>query len=89
MGNPKPARALALALAPAALVATVALAGTALVGNENGGTAQTSNGRPNTLPYAFTLRVVATTAPGDPGPVMTGEDRRQLFLHRDEHGRTR
>ena len=33
-------------------------------GNENGGRlAQTSNGRPNTLPYAFTVRVVVTTAP--------------------------
>lgn len=53
-------------------------------GNENGGTAQTSNGRPNTLPYAFTLRVVVSSAAGAPGPAMTGEDRRQLFLHRDQ-----
>jgi hypothetical protein len=52
-------------------------------GNENGGTAQTSNGRPNTLPYAFTVRVVVASASGAPGPRMTGEDRRQLFLHRD------
>jgi hypothetical protein len=52
-------------------------------GNENGGGAQSSNGRPNTLPYAFTVRVVVTTAPGTPGPAMTGQDRRQLFLHRD------
>jgi hypothetical protein len=55
-------------------------------GNENGGIglAQTSNGRPNTLPYAFTVRVVVSTAPGAAGPAMTGEDRRQLFLHRDQ-----
>ncbi|HEX4187611.1 MAG TPA: hypothetical protein VHY83_06925 [Solirubrobacteraceae bacterium] len=55
-------------------------------GNENGGPGlvQTSNGRPNTLPYAFTVRVVVRTAPGAPGPAMTGEDRRQLFLHRDQ-----
>ena len=53
-------------------------------GNENGGLAQTSNGRPNTLPYAFTVRVVVSTAPGAPGPAMTGEDRRQVFLHRDQ-----
>ena len=53
-------------------------------GNENGGTAQTSNGRPNTLPYAFTIRVVVKTASGAPGPAMTGEDRRQAFLHRDQ-----
>ncbi len=29
------------------------------------------------------MRVVVTTAAGAPGPRMTGEDRRQLFLHRD------
>lgn len=56
---------------------------TSFTGNENGGTAQSSNGRPNTLPYAFTVRVVVSTAPGAPGPAMTGQDRRQLFLHRD------
>ena len=58
---------------------------TSFTGNENGGPGlkQTANGRPNTQPYAFTVRVVVTTAPGAPGPVMTGEDRRQLFLHRD------
>ncbi len=54
-------------------------------GNENGGAAlkQTADGRPNTQPYAFTVRVVVSTASGDPGPAMTGEDRRQLYLHRD------
>ncbi len=56
---------------------------TSFTGNENGGGSQSSNGRPNTLPYAFTVRVVVTTAPGAPGPAMTGQDRRQLFLHRD------
>jgi hypothetical protein len=56
---------------------------TSFTGNENGGTAQTANGRPNTLPYAFTVRVVVSTAAGAPGPVMTGEARRQMFLHRD------
>src|SRR5438876_951108 len=56
---------------------------TSFTGNENGGTGQTSNGRPNTLPYAFTVRVVVSSAAGAPGPVMTGEDRRQLLLHRD------
>jgi hypothetical protein len=51
-------------------------------GNENGGGVQTSNGRPNTMPYAFTVRVVVSTVNS---PVaMTGEDRRQLFLHRDQ-----
>ena len=53
-------------------------------GNETGGSPQTSNGRPNTLPYAFTIRVVVKSASGAPGPVMTGEDRRQAFLHRDK-----
>ncbi|TMK23718.1 MAG: hypothetical protein E6G62_11000, partial [Actinobacteria bacterium] len=54
-------------------------------GNENGGPglAQTSNGRPNTLPYAFTIRVVVSTAAG--APAMSGEDRRQMFLHRDQN----
>jgi hypothetical protein len=52
-------------------------------GNENGGHAQTSNGRPNTMPLAFTVRVVVSTAAGTGRPAMTGEDRRQLFLHRD------
>jgi hypothetical protein len=56
---------------------------TSFTGNENGGTEQSSNGRPNTLPYAFTVRVVVSSANGAPGPAMTGEDRRQLFLHRD------
>ncbi|HLY83944.1 MAG TPA: hypothetical protein VKQ71_13210, partial [Acidimicrobiales bacterium] len=53
-------------------------------GNENGGLAQTSNGRPNTRPYAFTVRVVVSTAAAGGRPAMTGEDRRQLFLHRDQ-----
>ncbi len=52
-------------------------------GNENGGLpAQTSNGRPNTMPYAFTVRVVVTTV--GTSPQMSGEDRRQAFLHRDK-----
>jgi hypothetical protein len=42
---------------------------------------QTANGRPNTMPYAFTVRVVVTTTQATP---MTGEDRRQMFLHRDQ-----
>jgi hypothetical protein len=55
-------------------------------GNENGGPGltQTSNGRPNTLPYAFTVRVLVSTAAGPSRPTMTGEDRRQMFLHRDQ-----
>jgi hypothetical protein len=53
--------------------------------NENGGLAQTSNGRPNTLPYAFTVRVVVTGSAAGASPAMTGEDRRQMFLHRDQN----
>jgi hypothetical protein len=53
-------------------------------GNENGGLAQTSNGRPNTQAYAFTVRVVVSTAGGGGKPAMTGEDRRQFYLHRDQ-----
>ncbi len=58
---------------------------TSFEANENGGGAnvQTSSGRPNTQPYAFTVRLVVSSAPGAPGPAMTGEDRRQLNLHRD------
>jgi Subtilase family len=52
-------------------------------GNENAGLPQTSNGRPNTMPYAFTVRVVVATAGSPSRPAMTGEDRRQFFLHRD------
>jgi hypothetical protein len=53
-------------------------------GSENGGLAQTSSGRPNTRPYAFTVRVVVSTASTATRPAMTGEDRRQFFLHRDQ-----
>jgi hypothetical protein len=49
-------------------------------GNEDGGIPQDAFGRPNTEPYGFTVRLVVRTAAGTP---MTGEDRRQLFLHRD------
>jgi hypothetical protein len=53
---------------------------TSFYGNENGGIPQDEFGRPNTQPYGFTVRVVVSTATG---LRMTGEDRRQLFLHRD------
>jgi hypothetical protein len=49
-------------------------------GNANGARLQDSNGRPNTAPYAFTVRVIVTTATGTP---MSGEDRRVLFAHHD------
>ena len=42
--------------------------------------AQDTNGRPNTMADAFTVRVVVRTASS---MSMSGEDRRQLFLHRD------
>ncbi len=42
--------------------------------------AQDASGRPNTMPYAFTVRILVRTATGR---AMSGEDRRQLFLHRD------
>ena len=41
---------------------------------------QPHSGRPNTEPYAFTVRLEVTVA-GD--PPLTGRDRRKLFLHRD------
>ncbi|MDQ3933980.1 MAG: S8 family serine peptidase [Actinomycetota bacterium] len=47
-------------------------------GRESGsGAGQTSNGRPNSEPYGFTVRVVATAG------TARGEDRRNLYLHRD------
>lgn len=62
---------------------------TGFTGNENGTTAtaangetgQTQGGRPNTEPYAFTVKVVVTTNGGTP---LRGEDRRELYLHRDQ-----
>ncbi len=53
---------------------------TSFTGNADGGIPQDAFGRPNTQPYAFTVRVLVSTAAGVP---MTGEDRRQLYLHRD------
>jgi hypothetical protein len=53
---------------------------TSFSGNEDGGIPQDEFGRPNTQPYAFTVRVLVSTASG---MHMTGEDRRQLYLHRD------
>lgn len=52
-------------------------------GNENGGIPQSQSGRPNTQPYGFTVRVVVSTH--DAPVAMTGEDRRQLYLHRDQN----
>ena len=51
-------------------------------GRETGSPAeQTSNGRPNTAPYGFVVKVVASSTVE--GVERTGEDRRQAFLHRD------
>jgi hypothetical protein len=57
---------------------------TNFAGNEKGGPGhvQTSNGRPNTDPYGFVVRVVASTTQA--GADMTGEDQRAAFLHRDQ-----
>ena len=57
-----------------------AIAGT-FDGREPGTAAQTSAGRPNTAPYGFMVKVVATVAGP---PALTGEDRRALYLHRDQ-----
>jgi uncharacterized repeat protein (TIGR01451 family) len=40
------------------------------------------NGRPNTEPFGFTVRVVATASVG--GNTVSGQDRRNLYLHRDQ-----
>ncbi|MDQ3728087.1 MAG: S8 family serine peptidase [Actinomycetota bacterium] len=50
-------------------------------GREPGALTQTSAGRPNTAPYGFIVKVVATVAGP---PALTGEDRRALYLHRDQ-----
>ena len=52
-------------------------------GPENGNTRnQSSNGRPNDDPYGFVVKVVVTTT--EDGIDLTGEDRRNLRLHRDQ-----
>ena len=54
-------------------------------GRESGfGAGQTSNGRPNSEPYGFTVRVVATSSVGTPAVAATGADQRNLYLHRDQ-----
>jgi hypothetical protein len=53
-------------------------------GVESGeGAGQTSNGRPNSEPFGFTVRVIARGSAGTPAAAATGEDRRNLYLHRD------
>ena len=42
----------------------------------------TTNGRPNTEPYGFTVKVVVTATIG--ASTLLGEDRRNLYLHRDQ-----
>jgi len=46
-------------------------------GREPGALGQSSNGRPNSEPYGFTLRLRVESGE------LRGEDRRNLFLHRD------
>ncbi len=43
---------------------------------------QSSNGRPNDDPYGFVVKLVVEAADGD--VALTGEDRRNLRLHRDQ-----
>jgi hypothetical protein len=40
------------------------------------------NNRPNQEPFGFTVKVVVTASPG--GVAMSGEDRRNFYLHRDQ-----
>ncbi|MFL5781901.1 MAG: FG-GAP and VCBS repeat-containing protein, partial [Thermoleophilaceae bacterium] len=49
------------------------------LGQNSGG-----NGRPDSEPYGFTVRVVATTVPPLGQTAATGDDRRNLYLHRDQ-----
>jgi len=50
-------------------------------GREPGTTPQTSNGRPSNDAYGFTVKVVVTSEQG--GTKLTGDDRRNMYLHRD------
>jgi hypothetical protein len=50
-------------------------------GREWGTEGQTSNGRPNSEPYGFTVRVRVEAAGSNGG--LAGQDRRNLYLHRD------
>jgi hypothetical protein len=50
-------------------------------GREPGTGVQTASGRPNTAPYGFVVKVVASV---QGSPAMTGEDRRAMYLHRDQ-----
>jgi hypothetical protein len=50
-------------------------------GREPAAGLQTSNGRPNTDPYGFTVKVVAATTGS---PQLSGADDRAAFLHRDQ-----
>jgi hypothetical protein len=54
---------------------------TGFTGNEKGGGSQTANGRPNTDPYGFVVKVV--TKKVQRGATLTGKDERALYLHRD------
>lgn len=58
-------------------------------GAEGGTTGQTPNptgnvGRPNDEPYAFVVKVIATTVGTTPADTLTGTDRRQAYLHHDK-----
>jgi hypothetical protein len=57
---------------------------TGFTGREPGAGAQTSNGRPNTDPYGFVVKVEVTKVAGGGAPVMRGEDQRAAFLHHDQ-----
>ncbi len=50
-------------------------------GREPGTGTQTSNGRPNTAPYGLYVKVIAKSEQG--GTTLQGEDRRNMYLHRD------
>ncbi|MDX6699068.1 MAG: hypothetical protein QOE65_2465 [Solirubrobacteraceae bacterium] len=68
----------------AALKARFPANATGFNGREPGiGTTQTSNGRPNIEPYGFVVRVVVTKARSGKS-TLTGEDRRNFYLHRDQ-----
>ncbi len=73
-----------IATVPMATLKGLFPASTNFSGREPGAGAQTYGGRPNTEPYGFVVKVLATaTSAGVPTVPLVGQDRRQAYLHRD------
>lgn len=58
--------------------------GTDFKGPEPPASLATGNGRPNPAPHSFTVRVIVETTRQGDNLKLTGEDRRAMYLHRDQ-----